>query len=199
MNPNRGGGELLLVGPADHRRMAWKNGLGVTDEIMAESAERPAWRLSLAEIDRPAPFSLFPNCDRLLLLLEGDGVELNVGGTRTVLSRPYEYLTFPGEQPVEAMPSGRSARVLNLIADRTRIRYAFSLLELDAVPAVRVVSGTILMHALEGSFELSRPALAPVLVAADHTFRFDQSGEGPIRISAAGQAAKVLFIELNAV
>jgi environmental stress-induced protein Ves len=53
----------------------WKNGAGTTREIAVEPAGAGTddfdWRLSLAEVDRDAPFSAFPGVDRCIVLLRG--------------------------------------------------------------------------------------------------------------------------------
>src|SRR2546422_8818735 len=55
--------------------MPWKNGLGVTTEILIEPSDATIgnfdWRLSMARIGADGPFASFPNIDRLLLVLEG--------------------------------------------------------------------------------------------------------------------------------
>jgi environmental stress-induced protein Ves len=56
----------------------WKNGAGLTREIAL--AESPIggfdWRISLAEVERDAPFSAFPGIDRCIVLLRGAGMRL---------------------------------------------------------------------------------------------------------------------------
>ncbi|HEU4539125.1 MAG TPA: HutD family protein, partial [Polyangiaceae bacterium] len=58
----------------------WKNGGGTTREIAAMPPDAGtsgfAWRVSVAEIARPGPFSAFPGVDRQIVLLAGEGVRL---------------------------------------------------------------------------------------------------------------------------
>ena len=66
------------------RPQPWKNGAGITREIAvgprgAGVAEFD-WRFSLAEVERDAPFSVFPGVDRCIVLLRGAGMRLRSGG-----------------------------------------------------------------------------------------------------------------------
>ena len=62
--------------------MPWKNGGGSTTEILVWPPEADlasfAWRISLATIATPGPFSSFPGIDRSLSLVSGAGVDLQV-------------------------------------------------------------------------------------------------------------------------
>jgi environmental stress-induced protein Ves len=75
--------------------MPWKNGGGVTREIFR--SDDPAgllWRASLAEVNKSGPFSLFPGCNRIIVVVEGgpmlldfeDGEQL-----RIELGSPHEF------------------------------------------------------------------------------------------------------------
>jgi environmental stress-induced protein Ves len=59
----------------EYRRERWRNQLGWTREIYRQPQDDAdwSWRASIAEVDRDAPFSAFPGCDRELVLLAGDG------------------------------------------------------------------------------------------------------------------------------
>jgi len=86
--------------------MPWKNGLGVTTEILIEPSDATIgnfdWRLSMARINADGPFSSFPNIDRLLLVLEGR-VNLQIEGRPAVALTPDDApIRFPGELAVSA-------------------------------------------------------------------------------------------------
>jgi len=90
------------------KRQTWKNGLGFTDEISIhpETAElRRAnflWRISSARIEQASPFSVFPDHDRVIVILKGNGLRLthtfdgDEDSTVLPLLAPYE---FPGDVP----------------------------------------------------------------------------------------------------
>lgn len=97
----------------------WKNGGGVTRELAR--AELPggsgfAWRLSIADIDRPGPFSDFQGYRRQLILLAGHGLHLGGPGMRGVrLDRPGDMHVFDGAAPVSATLYGGPCRDVNLM------------------------------------------------------------------------------------
>ena len=56
----------------------WKNGGGTTTEVAAFPPGAPlenfGWRVSIAQVARSGPFSLFPGIDRTLALLDRKSV-----------------------------------------------------------------------------------------------------------------------------
>ncbi|NIJ79916.1 HutD/Ves family protein [Xanthomonas cannabis] len=69
-----------VIPATDYRRERWRNQLGWTREILRlGDAEHWALRLSIAEIEQDAAFSVFPGVDRELVLLHGNGMRLQFG------------------------------------------------------------------------------------------------------------------------
>ncbi|MDN6651963.1 MAG: HutD family protein, partial [Enterobacterales bacterium] len=59
---------------ADYQAMPWKNGQGVTQEIMrvdSPSGRDFRWRLSMAEVSSDGDFSSYTGYQRILSILEG--------------------------------------------------------------------------------------------------------------------------------
>ena len=84
----------------------WKNGAGLTREIaLAESSVGGFdWRVSLAEVERDAPFSAFPGIDRCIVLLRGAGMRLRSsdGGIDHSLTEPLVPFHFAGDAVLDA-------------------------------------------------------------------------------------------------
>jgi len=70
----------MLLQHQNYRRTPWKNGRGMTDDIAVDEGSAPRWRLSLATIERTAPFSDFPGYDRTFIVAGGAGVVLRPRG-----------------------------------------------------------------------------------------------------------------------
>jgi environmental stress-induced protein Ves len=87
---------MILRRAADHRRMPWVNGRGVTVEMLKEDG----LRLSVAAVAEDGPFSLFPGIDRVLTVISGPGFRLAGAVTRDC--RPLVPVTFPGDVAVSA-------------------------------------------------------------------------------------------------
>lgn len=81
----------------------WKNGLGETLELAfnsGETADSFDWRLSIASVNQDGYFSDFPNVDRNLYLLKGNGIYLKhqLGDIclEDTLRQPLQCSTFNG-------------------------------------------------------------------------------------------------------
>jgi environmental stress-induced protein Ves len=103
--------------------MPWKNGGGVTREIAAypEGAglDTFAWRVSLADVAEPGPFSRFPGIARTLVLLSGAGMHLHEeNGPTHELNQPLDKLEFAGETAIHATLPGGATRDFNLMLRR---------------------------------------------------------------------------------
>ena len=69
--------QLTHLTPSDYKRMPWKNGGGMTTELMSEPGTGAFdWRISIAEVTQSGPFSDFSDYDRTIMLVEGTGFTL---------------------------------------------------------------------------------------------------------------------------
>jgi environmental stress-induced protein Ves len=137
---------VTVVRAADVRPRPWANGGGTTRELAV--ADDGAWRISLADVDRDGPFSTFAGRQRLLTLVEGPVLDLQVDGDAHVVE-PQRPFAFPGDATaVASVPEG-PVRVLNVVVDPEVVRPYVTVLELGrsstfplgADQAAYVVSG----------------------------------------------------------
>lgn len=108
--------------PAAHRpAQAWRNGGGVTFEVArARHPRRPAdflWRVSIADVAQPGPFSAFGGYQRLIAVIEGPGMQLGGLEAQPVALRPFEVVRFDGGVQVEGLLPQGSVRDFNVIHD----------------------------------------------------------------------------------
>ena len=83
-----------LVALADTPPQPWRNGGGMTRELLAAPAgDRWRVRVSVADIAADGPFSTFAGVQRWFAVLEGDGVALTMDGT--------EQLRRAGDPPLQ--------------------------------------------------------------------------------------------------
>lgn len=108
----------------EYRRMRWKNALGWTREIQREpDREDFDWRVSIAEIDHNCEFSPFPEFDRILMLISGNGMRLDFPDGRTVdMQPPGARVEFRGEDAPACHLYDGPTRDFNLIWKRGRCR-----------------------------------------------------------------------------
>jgi len=83
-------------------RMPWKNGGGETLELYKEELYgKIQFRLSIATVKSSGPFSHFPELNRFLTLLEGNGFELQFDTKKEVLNQPLQWLSFDGNDNIQ--------------------------------------------------------------------------------------------------
>jgi len=101
--------DLVHLTAADARRVPWKNGRGVTEELAlwpaGASFERGDFdgRISRAAVVPSGAFSSFPGYERVLVVIDGDGLTLTHGDVvpraRVRRLEPYR---FSGDWPTSA-------------------------------------------------------------------------------------------------
>jgi uncharacterized protein len=104
----------------------WKNGAGLTREIALAESDVGGfdWRISLAEVERDAPFSAFPGIDRCIVLLRGAGMRLRSsdGGIDHALTQPLAPFRFQGDAVLDATLAGGPSSDFNVMTRRGAFR-----------------------------------------------------------------------------
>ena len=117
---------VRLLTPSDYRSMPWKNGAGRTTELAVHPAgaglDAFAWRVSIANVERDGPFSAFPGIDRTIVLLDGAGMHLDLGGHGMDVTTPFAPLDFRGDQSVDCTLVAGPCRDFNAMFRRGRVR-----------------------------------------------------------------------------
>ena len=118
---------IRLLPAGLYTEMPWKNGLGVTREVARypESGEYE-WRISLATIRQPGPFSTFPGYLRNISVLEGGGMYLTIDGQRSALIAPFQALGFNGASGVSCEIVGGPLLDFNVIYREAAMRATVS-------------------------------------------------------------------------
>ncbi|MCC0065056.1 MAG: HutD family protein [Defluviimonas sp.] len=99
----------------------WKNGGGVTHEILRDTVNDPwQWRISIAEVASDGPFSRFEGLSRILTVIEGNGLDLHTPDDM-LAARRLQPLAFSGDTPVESRMVDGPVRDLNLIYDSRHV------------------------------------------------------------------------------
>ena len=130
----------------------WKNGAGLTREIALGPAgaglDDFGWRLSVAELERDAPFSAFPGIDRCIVVIDGAGMALHDSAGAPVRTlAPLEPWAFEGEHALHARLALGPCRDFNVMTRRGAWRAELRVLREPAplargdVTALLVVQG----------------------------------------------------------
>lgn len=116
---------LTVLRAADYPRMPWKNGGGSTEEITRDAGEGLdgfGWRLSIADIEQSGGFSTFAGYQRIITVLQGAGMTLNIDGTISEALLPSDPFAFSGDSQVSCALLDGPIRDFNLIYAPTRYR-----------------------------------------------------------------------------
>jgi uncharacterized protein len=107
---------LEIIRFADLTATPWKNGGGVTREILRHEKDGAiVWRLSIADVSSEGPFSVFAGLQRILTVIEGEGMRLVHLDGSALLANLFSPVAFSGEEPITGeLPSG-PCRDFNII------------------------------------------------------------------------------------
>lgn len=109
---------IRILHAADYPRMPWRNGAGTTEEVACNpggSAAAFDWRLSIADVEQDGGFSAFTGYQRIITVLEGQGIVLTVDGQEQAPLAPRMAYAFSGDAPVHCRLPGGPIRDFNLI------------------------------------------------------------------------------------
>jgi len=191
-----------VISPAEYRRMPWKNGGGLTEEIATHPEDSPLeafnWRVSIAEVARDGPFSRFAGIDRTIVLLEGAGMRLSGEGRDVLLRAPFEPYAFDGEDPVDCALVSGPIRDFNAMVRRGR-----------AVANVTVVHGDVatidaadfrLAFAATGAHECNVAGHPPIRLAPRHTLVVERTAgeaDAPLAIRPLEGSGVALAVRIE--
>lgn len=146
---------------ADERpAVPWKNGGGLTREIASSPRHAGmqdfAWRVSLADVAEPGPFSRFEGVDRIITLVDGPGMVLTVDGTSHTVAERYAPFPFPGDAATDCRLLGGPLVDFNVMVRRGRATAQVEIVR-DRVALPALAETTLLVVVLDGSagFEAS--------------------------------------------
>ena len=82
----------------EHRAMPWANGLGTSYEVASDRNVDGVWtwRVAIAPVVLDGPFSVMPGVDRELVVIEGNGMVLDVDGI-SMECMPNQVVQFSGD------------------------------------------------------------------------------------------------------
>ncbi|MBI0422338.1 HutD family protein [Acinetobacter sp. ACIN00229] len=167
---------IELIRADQYTKMLWKNGAGFTLEIARSQGEADFdWRISMADVTTSGPFSLFPNKQRIISVLDGQGMVLHVDDLPAKRLNQGDIFAFHGESQVQSELLDSAIRDLNLIYDPAKFHARFQWLN-DAADQAFISS-------------------------ADLIFIFNQGGETQVNVddhSVQLAAHETLKIERNA-
>jgi len=147
------------------RQMPWANRSGVTHEVAICPSDAGFadfdWRISLADISVDGDFSSFVGVERVLVLIEGEGMNLTLDGETQYLE-PLSPVYFSGESVVSCTLPHGPTRDLNVMCRRERVACVVDILHgLSLIRAAVEPGETLWLGVLTGSWVTdTEPALS---------------------------------------
>jgi environmental stress-induced protein Ves len=189
--------------PEDYTAMPWKNGAGSTLEIVQQRSADDSgydWRLSIAQISADGPFSVFAGYRRIITVLHGDGMVLEVDGVASEALGPFEPLSFDGGAKVRCRLLGSPIEDFNLIYRQDRVQASLRWVECQPAVVLGSAAGEVMFfNASAGPVRVTNASDGRRYELAPRATLRCVNGSGKLqRYSLEGAAAQVCVVELAA-
>lgn len=192
--------QLTVLRAADYPRMPWKNGGGSTEEITrdaGEGLEGFGWRLSIADIAESGDFSLFTGYQRIITVLQGAGMTLDIDGLKTEPLLPGDPFAFSGNSAVSCTLLEGAIRDFNLIYAPDR--YRVSLQWVDVLKPQRLFSSasTLLLFSAAEQMAANMAEHPPQLLEMHDCLQLNNESGALLEVVLyAPRASRCCLIEL---
>ena len=147
---------------ADYRWVPWKNGGGMTQDLLkvpcaADVAAQ--WRISIARIDRSGPFSAYPGIERVFMPIDGAGLHLDYGGAAPARDvEPFEAVRFDGAWTTHCTLRGEQpCRAFNLLLDQAHAAGGLARRRLRGTAPFAAPGAILLLYCLTGQVGAPTP------------------------------------------
>jgi uncharacterized protein len=147
MGADRISDHLGVVRFAELTAVPWRNGGGLTREVVSAGGSGPQgfdWRVSIADVSEPGPFSSFPGVDRLITVVEGEGMDLVVDGVEHVLGL-HEPFRFDGASQTSCSRLAGPIRDLNIMTRNDRLTASVAIRDLSQNRPVALADSQVLL------------------------------------------------------
>lgn len=142
---------MKILRREDYRKMPWKNGGGLTEEVMTSppGADMAGfdWRLSIAHVEVDGPFSRFPGIDRTIALLDGNGLWLDLPDLTIDLDARGEPFAFSGDLDISSRNKSGPTVDLNIMTRRGPISHRMRRLRTNGLLITRPIALVVLNEA----------------------------------------------------
>jgi environmental stress-induced protein Ves len=188
---------MIILRESSYVTVPWKNGGGVTREILRSPPESTAfdWRLSLATIDSAGPFSAFDGYHRALVLVRGAGVELNFAQHgRSRLNSVGQMVSFDGAWQTSCTLLDGPSTDLNLMVSQERAQSASRAVQLTAAETIQTADWSqTLVCCISGQIRLTNTAGETELLNSADVARCS-AADGAITCSPQGSITPNVFV-----
>jgi uncharacterized protein len=195
---------MRILRTADRVPTAWKNGGGITFEVTSFPSEARledfGWRISMAEVRKSGPFSLFPNVDRTLAIIQGR-LQLDVGGRGLVdLDERSPALSFPGDVPTSGKPLSDVVTDLNVMTRRGAYSAKVTRRSARGMESLITTASDITVVIALGSIVVRREGMQQKVLRRDALlFEKDERNEVVLEEPVGGSGLEYFLVEVACV
>jgi len=165
-----------IYSPQSFQTLPWRNGLGSTVELLAETPNKNeafSWRLSIASVANDGPFSDFSGYDRTLLLLEGSGITLNKpNGVFKVLNSSLDYANFKGEDLIDATLHNGPIKDFNIMTLRSICTSSVTAINETSESLLNINADKLLVYSIK-PVNIQIGLEASISLEANHLLQFN--------------------------
>lgn len=187
---------MKILRHKDYLRMPWKNGLGVTEEVIAfppgSDLATFGWRLSIAHVGADGPFSVFAGIDRTIALLDGTGLLLDLPSQTVELDPGGEPFAFSGDLEISSRNKAGPTIDLNIMTRRGQFQHRMTRIQGSASIEIAEPRTILVFNAPASVFcgeSTSRMRRFDALLATPE--------DSPLQIDSTGDAV-IFRIEIKA-
>jgi len=160
-----------------------------------------AWRISIADIESDGPFSSFPGVARELMLLAGNGIELDIDDAAPLrLTERFQRVRFEGESRVACRLLAGPTRDFNVMTQRDAARAEVMGRPLVGSMVLFPEAGVVwLAHLVSGAAK-ARSGSDVAQIAIGDTLRIDFASreDGRVVIEGGGEIVLVKLMPADA-
>ncbi|RRV09329.1 HutD family protein [Pseudomonas sp. v388] len=194
--------QTRILRAADYPRMPWKNGGGSTEEITRDAGEQLegfGWRLSIADIQASGEFSVFAGYQRIITVLQGAGMRLDVDGVPSRPLLPSDPFAFSGDSAVNCALLDGPIRDFNLIYAPEHYRARLQWFDVRQPQRLYSSADTLVLLSMAEQLAVSVNAGLWDILGKHDCARVDNAGGLlEIELQAPG-ASRCCLIELTAI
>ena len=185
-----------IYSPQSFQTLPWRNGLGSTVELLAETPNKNeafSWRLSIASVANDGPFSDFSGYDRTLLLLEGSGITLNKpNGIFKVLNSSLDYANFKGEDLIDATLHDGPIKDFNIMTLRSICTSSVTAIDETSESLLNINADKLLVYSIK-PVNIQIGLEASISLEANHLLQFNYYINNTMTLDKA----QVIVIQIN--
>ncbi len=171
--------KFSILSDKDFKRVPWKNGMGFTTELKVHHPlknEGFTWRLSIAGIVKDGEFSDFSGYDRILVMLDGNGVVLeHDNGKKDILKKRFDSAYFSGNRKTFAKLIDGPVKDFNIIVKRDCCFSKVDITRDTKTHRFNLDTGHFLVYSVDQNIDININNKNTILLPANHLFHFDNS------------------------